>query len=414
MIPRQWRGLLLIKIMKFNYQGRTKDGEIHTGQIEASSKEVAVSLLQKHELYVTFLEEAMPPIYAKKIKFFDNVSQKDIVLFSRQLSIMFSSKVPLVESLRVLSTQTQNSELREKIIEISEELEGGTTLSQSLARYPKIFSSFYVAMIKSGEISGKLAEVLNYLADHLEREYHLAAKTKGALIYPALIVVVVIAVLALMVFFVIPQLATIFEASSEPLPFLTRIVISGAAVLRRAGFVIILLLILSVFFVLRYYRSKNGKRFFDRLFLKLPLIGPLLQMIYITRFAENFSTLISGGLPVSQCLETVGDIMGNTSYQEVVLRARDEVRKGVPISTVLSSAPEIFPPMFVQMALVGEKTGTLDTTLMNIVDFYQKEIDMSISNVLNVLEPLLIVILGVVVGGIMLSILMPLYRIISL
>ena len=400
--------------MKFNYQGRTKKGEIHAGQIEASSKEGAISLLQKNGLYVTFLEEAKSPLYAKRLRIFEVISQKDVVLFSRQLSIMFKSKVPLVESLRVLSSQTTNPDFREKIVEISEEVEGGTPLSRALARYPKVFSSFYVAMVKSGEISGKLSEVLGYLADHLEREYHLAAKTKGALVYPSLIVFVVIMVLVLMVFFVIPQLAAVFEAGNEALPFMTRVVITSANFLRSFGWIMILGLILVLFSGFRYYQSDKGKKFFDKLFLELPMIGSLLKMINLARFAENFSTLISGGLPISQCLETVGDIIDNTAYKEIIFQTRDEVRRGVPISSVLSRAPQIFPPVFIQMVLVGEKTGTLDTTLMNLVDFYQKEIDRAIDNVLNVLEPVLILILGVVVAGVMLSILMPLYKMIAI
>ena len=400
--------------MKLNYQARTKKGEIHTGQVEASSKEAAILLLQKHGLYVTFLEEVVSPLYAKRVKFFERISQKDIVLFSRQLSIMFKSKVPLVESLKVLSIQTQNSDLREKILKISEEVEGGTSLSRALSLYPKIFSSFYVAMIKSGEVSGKLSEVLSYLADHLEKEYHLLAKTRGALIYPCLILFVALLVLVLMVFFVIPQLTIVLEASAQSLPVITKFVIAFAVFSRKWGLLIIAGLISLIFFLFRYYFTEKGKKFFDRTFLQLPMIGFLLKMIYLNRLAENLSTLISGGLPIAQSLETVGDIIGNTSYKEVIFEARDRVRKGESISAILTQAPELFSPVFIQMVIVGEKTGTLDTTLMNLVDFYQKEIDITIDNVLSVLEPVLIIFLGFIVAGLMLSILMPLYKMIAI
>jgi type IV pilus assembly protein PilC len=400
--------------MKFNYQARTKGGEIHAGQIEASSKEAAITLLQKHGLYVTFLEEAVPPIYAKRVKIFEKVSQKDLVLFSRQLAIMFKSKVPLVESLRVLSIQTKNPDLKEKILKLSEEVEGGTSFSKALARYPKVFSSFYIAMVKSGEVSGKLSEVLNYLADHLEREYHLTAKTKGALIYPSLIVFVVLLVLVLMIFFVIPHLAEVLIGSGQELPTLTKFIITGAAFFRKWGWLIILIIAFLIFACFKYYLTKEGKKFFDKFFLRLPMIGPLLKTVYLARFAENLSTLVSGGLPIAQALETVGNIIANTSYKEVILQARDRVRRGEPISSILTQSPELFPPVFIQMVLVGERTGTLDTTLMNIVDFYQKEIDRTIDNVLSILEPVLIVILGVIVAGLMLSILMPLYKMIAI
>ncbi|PIV10058.1 MAG: hypothetical protein COS49_02575, partial [Candidatus Portnoybacteria bacterium CG03_land_8_20_14_0_80_41_10] len=320
--------------MKYNYQARTTKGEIQSGIVEASSREAAISLLRKYGLYVTILEEvAAPPLYAKKIKIFERVSRSDIVLFSRQLSIMFKSKVPLVEALGVLSAQTQNPELKEKILELSEDVEGGTSFSGALSRHPQIFSSFYVAMVKAGEVSGTLSESLEYLAEHLEREYHLTAKMRGALMYPSLIIFVVFLVLALMIFFVIPHLSEVLIGTDQELPTVTKIVIGLAAFLRNWGWVIVLGIVALILAGFRYYRTKKGKKFFDRIFLKLPIIGPFLKMLYITRFAENLSTLISGGLPIASALQTVGEIVGNTRYKEVIFDARDKVRKGEPISS---------------------------------------------------------------------------------
>ena len=400
--------------MKYNYQARTKKGEIQSGIVEASSQEAAITLLRKYGLYVTILEEvAAPPLYAKKIKIFERVSKSDIVLFSRQLSIMFKSKVPLVEALGVLSVQTQNLELKEKILELSEEVEGGTSFSGALSRHPQIFSSFYIAMVKAGEVSGTLSESLEYLAEHLEREYHLTAKMRGALMYPSLIIFIVFLVLALMIFFVIPHLSEVLIGTGQELPAVTKAVVGLAAFLRSWGWLIILGIVALILAGFRYYRTERGKKFFDKIFLKLPIIGPFLKMLYIARFAENLSTLISGGLPIASALQTVGEIVGNTRYKEVIFDARDRVRKGEPISSVLARAPEVFTPVFIQMTLVGEKTGTLDSTLMNIVNFYKKEIDRTIDNLLSILEPALIVILGVIVAGLMLAILVPLYQMIS-
>ena len=400
--------------MKYNYQARTKKGEVQTGIIEASSREAATTLLRKHGMYVTILEEvAASPLYAKKIKIFERVSRSDIVLFSRQLSIMFKSKVPLVEALGVLSVQTRNSELKEKILELSEEVEGGTSFSGAISRHPQIFSSFYVAMVKAGEVSGTLSESLEYLAEHLEREYHLIAKMRGALMYPFLIIFVVFLVLALMIFFVIPNLSEVLIGTGQELPAVTKAVIGLAAFLRNWGWVIVLGIIVLILAGFRYYQTKKGKKFFDKIFLKLPVIGPFLKMLYVARFAENLSTLISGGLPIASALQTVGEIVGNTRYKEVIFDTRDKVRKGEPISSVLARAPEVFPPVFIQMTLVGEKTGTLDSTLMNIVNFYKKEIDRTIDNLLSILEPALIVILGVIVAGLMLAILVPLYQMVA-
>jgi type IV pilus assembly protein PilC len=400
--------------MKFNYQARTKKGDVHTGFVEASSKESAVTILRERGLYVTFLEEAIPPVYARRIEFFGRITKKDIVLFSRQLSIMFRCKVPLIESLRVLSLQTKNVDFKEKLLRISEEVEGGTAFSQALARYPKIFSFFYVAMVKSGEASGKLSEVLNYLADHLEREYHLTAKAKGALIYPCLVVLVALLVLTLLIFFVLPNLIEVLEASGQSFPTSTKIVIALADFFRSWGWLIFSLIILLILFSFKYRSTESGRNFFDRIFLKIPILGLFLQMIYLSRFAENLSTLISSGLPIVQALEIVGDIIGNVSYKEVIIRTREGVKKGEMISSILSRVPELFSPIFIQMVLIGEKTGTLDTTLMYIVDFYQKEVDRTIDNILGILEPALIVFLGFVVAGIMLSILMPIYQTMAL
>ena len=400
--------------MKFDYQGRTQEGEVRAGQVEASSKEAAIVLLQKHGLYVTFLEESASPFYAKKIKILGKISSKDLVVFSRQLSIMFRSKIPLVESLKTLSVQTSNAELKEKILEISEEVEAGTSFSNALARFPEIFSTFFVAMIKAGEVSGKLSETLDYLAGHLEREYYLNSKIKGAMIYPALILLVVFVVLLIMNYFVIPQMAGILTSGEGELPAVTKVVIEGSAFMRKWGWVPILIFVFLIFLSVRYYLSEKGRKFFDKYFLKIPLIGPFIKLSCLTRFAENLSTLIVGGLPISQALEVVANIVDNNSYKEVILKTKSKVGAGESISSVLVQSPELFEPIFIQMVLVGEKTGTLERTLMDLVAFYQREIDNSINNIISILEPALIVFLGVVVGGLILAILMPLYSMMSI
>jgi len=397
--------------MKYNYQARTKTGESQSGVVEASSKEAAISLLRKYGLYVTVLEEvAVPPLYAKRVKLFERISRSDIVLFSRQLAIMFKSKIPLVEALRTLAAQTRNPDLKERILDLSEEVEGGTAFSAALSRHPEIFSAFYIAMVKSGEVSGTLSQALEYLADHLEREYHLTSKVRGAMLYPTLILFVVLLVLALMIFFVIPHLGEVLAGTGQELPFITQLVINSATFLRNWGWTFVLGIILLIFAGFRYRRTKKGKEFFDRTSLAIPVLGPFFKMVNLSRFAENLSTLIAGGLPIAEALQTVGEIVGNVHYQEVIFETRDRVRKGEPISAVLAEAQEIFPPIFTQMVLVGERTGTLDTTLMNIVNFYKGEIDRTIDNLLSVLEPVLIIILGVIVAGLMLAILVPLYR----
>ena len=397
--------------MKFNYQARTKTGEIQSGVIEASSKEVAVSILQKYGLYVTILEESEEaPFYAKRIKFFERVSRKDLVLFFRQLSIMFAAKVPLVEALKTLASQTKNLNFQEKILKIYNEVEGGTSLSTALSRYPQIFSPFYIAMVRSGEASGKLSETLSYLADHLEREYHLISRLRGAMVYPALVFFVVLIVLGLMIFFVIPQLSAVLEKNQQELPAITKMLMSLADFLRKWGLTFVLILSIFIIALWKYHQTKAGKEFFDKNSLELPLIGHFLKLVYLSRFAENLSTLISSGLPIAQCLEISGEIVGNTVYQKIIFQTLDEVKRGEPISSVLDRFPEAFPPVFTQVTHIGEITGTLDKTLMYLVNFYQKEAERAVENFLAILEPLLIVFLGVVVGGLIAAFLIPIYQ----
>jgi len=400
--------------MKFNYQARTKEGEIRIGTIEASSKEGALSLLQGHGFYVTYLEESRVPFYAKRLELFRGVSQRDIVLFSRQLSMMFGSEVPLAEALRVLSGQTRNFVLREKVFDLSKEIEGGSSFSKALTKYPETFSTFYTSMVKAGEASGKLSASLLYLADHLEREYELASKTKGALIYPSLVLLLVFFIMFLMVYTVIPQLSMVIKESAVEIPVVTQRVIAVSDFLKQNTLVLFSIIVVFLFITYQYYKTEKGKDFFNRIFLKTPILGSLLRTIYLARFAESLSTLISGGLMIAKALELSGDIVSSSVYKKAILVIRDEVRKGTPISSVLSLSPDVFPPVFVQMVLVGEKTGSLDTSLMNIANFYQKEVERGTANLLAILEPVLIMTLGMVVGGMMLAILMPLYQIIGL
>ncbi|XOB40288.1 MAG: type II secretion system F family protein [Candidatus Nealsonbacteria bacterium] len=400
--------------MKFNYQVRTKEGEIQTGIVEASSKDAALSLLQKHGFYVTYLEKAKLPFYARGLELFRGITVRDIVLFSRQLAMMFTAKVSLVEALRVLASQIKNLEFQAKILNLSEEVEGGTAFSKALSLHPKIFSVLYISIIKAGEVSGKLSESLNYLADHLEREYHLSSKTKGILIYPSFIVLLVVLVFTLMIYTVIPQLKLVLEESGVDIPIITRYVIAASEFLRVYGFIFILGFFISLFLLFRYYKTERGKDFLDKIFIRLPILGTILKTIYLSRFAENLSTLISGGLMITQALDLCANLIGSSVYKKAVLSTMEEVRKGVPISSSLALFPDIFSPVFVQMTLVGEKTGSLDTSLMQIATFYQVEVERGITNILSILEPVLIITLGIMVGGLMFSILMPLYQMMSI
>ena len=322
---------------------------------------------------------------------------------------MFGANVSLVEALRTLASQMRNPVFKEKIIKISEDIEAGSALSAAFSKYPKIFSSFYIAMVRAGEAAGKLSDSLNYLAEHMQKEYELKARIKGAMIYPSLIVFVAVSVVIFMVFFVVPMFKEIFASSEQELPFITKAVIAFSDFVKKWGLILLLATVFLIAASVRYLKSKEGKKKMDEFMLKAPVLGSFLKMVYLTRFAENLSTLISGGLPIARALEITADIVGNSVYKKTILEARDGVRKGEPISLTLSNSPEIFTPVFIQMTLVGERTGSLEKTLLNVVNFYQKEVDRTVENLISVLEPALIVFLAVIVGGIILSVLLPLY-----
>jgi len=396
--------------MKFVYQARTEEGRSRSGTVEAATPEAAVALLQRYGLYVTSLKKEKVPFW-KKFLVFQEIKRKELVLFFRQLAVMFQSGVPPVEAFHTLANQIKKPSFKEKISQIAEEIESGTPFSQALTLYPNIFSTFVVNMIKSGEKVGRLPETLNYLADYLEREYHFRSRIIGALTYPALVVIVFILILIGMIFFVMPQLIDILQSVAEELPPITKVTIAVTEFLRSYGIIILGGIVLIAIFLYSYYKTEKGKKFFDRLFLKVPVLKTLLKKIYLARLGENLSTLIAGGLPIIEALEITADVIGNSVYREVILKTKDEVKKGEPISYVFQQHPEVISPFFTQLTIVGEKTGKLDSILKNIVEFYQKEVERDLEAFLSILEPLIIIMLGVLVGGLVASILLPMYQI---
>jgi type IV pilus assembly protein PilC len=398
--------------MQFNYQARTKQGEIKVGVVEATSREVALDLLEKYGLFVTVLEEATTvPIYQRKIKLFNRIPQVEVVNFTRQAAILFKARIPIVEIFYTLGRQTKNQLFKEKIMDIAEAVEGGTSLSAALARHPKIFNQFFISIVKSGEVSGELPEILDYLADHLERDHDFNSTIRGAMIYPALVLLVIFVVMAMMFLYVIPNLGKIItEMGAEP-PLATRIVLSMSNFFRSWGLLLTIIFILFIIGIFRFYKSERGKKIFDKAFLRFPIIGGFIQKVALTRLAENLATLISGGVPITQSLEVTADIVGNDVFKTIILEARDGVKKGETISSILEKYPEFVPPLFSQMTLVGERAGQISPALKSICSFYQKDVDRTLENFVSFLEPVMIIFLGLVVGGLMVAVLMPIYQI---
>ncbi len=394
--------------MQFNYQARTKNGLIQVGVVEVASRKDAVSLLQKEGLFVTHIEEITPrPFYLKQLDLLNKAGRKDIMMFCRELALMLKSGVGLVESLKALADQTTKSVFREQILEVSADVEGGVYFSEALARYPKVFSNFFINIIKAGEASGKLSESLSYLALHLEREYNLVNKIKSGMTYPAFILVAFLGIGALGIFMVLPSFKETLSSLEVELPVLTQMVLGFGDWVRRWWWLCIIIVVVAVILISRYFKTQEGKEIIGKIALRIPLLGKTIRKVYLTRFTENLSTLILAGLPITQALDIVSGATGNKTYQKIILETQDGVRRGETMSAVLEKHPKDIPGLVTQMIKVGERTGRLDESLMNVANFYESEVNRNIDALVDIIEPLLIVILGGLVALLMVSIIVP-------
>ena len=397
----------------FNYQARTKKGNIQTGRVEASSSQSASEILQRNNLIVVALEPVSEaPIYARKIALFERVGKKDVVILSRQLATLVQAEVPLVTALRTVASQTQNNALKTILAAISADVDGGTSFSVAIGRHPKVFSAFYAHMVRAGEATGKLSTVLDYLAEHEERQYHIVSKIRGAMVYPIIVFVAFFVVALLMLVFVVPQLTTILESAGQTLPLLTRIIIGTSDFVSEFWYIVILGVVGLPIFFWRYIKTESGQRLWDIVQLRLPIIGGVYKKIYLFRFADSLSSLVQGGVPIAEALGITSDIVGNREYQKVIMDAQAHVRRGETIGAAFRLYPEI-PPLVTQMITIGEQTGKLDSILKNVGAFYQKEVDTTLDNVTSLLEPVLLLFLGIGVGILVLGVLMPIYNLTS-
>ncbi len=396
--------------MKYIYQARSKEGKLETGTVEASSKEAAALLLQKYNIFATSIKEQSPRLFKyENIGFLNRISKKDLAIFSRQLAVMLQSRVPVTQSLKSLAAQTKNPVFKQKILKISQLVEEGNSLSESFSTYPEVFNVFYVSLMKTGEASGKISDALSYLSDHLEREYDIRAQIKGAMIYPMFVIWVLLAVILIVMFFVMPRLVDLLEQTTKDPPLFTALMIGFYGFLSHYGWIIVVAFFFLVLFLAYYFTTKEGKKNFDKLILRIPLISGFFKKIYLVRFAENVSTLISAGLSINNALKITKDTVENFVYKQILAETEERVSEGEKISHVLVKYPKLVPPFVVQMVQVGEETGKLDKNLMEIVNFYQKEIGRTVANFTALLEPVLIIFLGAIVAVLAISIIEPLY-----
>lgn len=397
----------------FEYRARTPEGELRTGLVTASSQEAALDALQQNKLTIVAIREAASQSFLERsVAFGSGVKQKDIVVFSRQISTLFEARIPMAETLKTLMSEAEKPALRRIIAQILDDVAGGMILSQALAKHPAGFSSFYVQMVRSGEESGKLQEVFTYLADYMERSYYLAAKAKNSMIYPAFVLIAFTGVLVVMLTVVFPRLISIFEETGQAVPFYTSAIIYVSLALRRWGLLLLLMITAGAVVLWRWGLTAPGKLFFHRLQVSAPIVGGLYRRLYMARLTDTLQTLIAGGIPIIRALTISGDVVGNVVYQRAVARAIESVKGGSTISAAFEQTPEI-PRLVTQMIRIGETSGRLDFILGSISKFYRREVDTALENIVALIEPALIIFLGVGIGVLVASVLVPLYNLVG-
>ena len=395
----------------YKWEGKAAKGVIKKGEMEASNEAAIRTQLRQQNITPTKIslkgkEFKMPLLFMKKVK------QRSISIFTRQLATMIDAGLPLVQSLEILASQ-QDDKLFQKIIrEIREDVEGGSTFAGALKKHPATFNELYTNLVVAGEEGGILDTILTRLANYIEKAEALKKKVKSALIYPSTIVGVAVIVVIILMVFVIPVFETMFKSAGQNLPLPTLITLTISKLIQKYVVIIIPGFILCFYLFKKYYQTEKGKTVMDTLLLKSPVFGPLFQKIAVARFSRTLGTLVSSGVPILDGLNIVSKASGNKRIEIAILNARASIREGETISEPLGRSG-LFPPMVIQMISVGESTGALDSMLSKIGDFYEDEVDVAVGNLTSMLEPLLMVFLGVVIGGVVISMYLPIFQMAS-
>jgi type IV pilus assembly protein PilC len=378
--------------------------------IEAVNRELAISGLQRRGLIVTSVKSEEEAKKWFQITIFEKVPMKEIVILSRQMSTLFEAQVSALKAFSLLSGNTENKLLSRKMNQIVSDLQAGSSIAAALAKHPDIFSDFYVNMVKAGEESGKLTQVFSFLADYLDRQYALTSKTKHALVYPAFVISIFIIVMVLMFTVVVPKLSAIIIESGQEIPFYTKIVLWVSNFLVNYGiFFLIFVLIFAGYFI-HLARTKKGKKLLDDAKLGIPILGNLFKKVYLARISDNMDTMLSAGIPIVRSIEITANVVGNKKYQAIMFEAMEAVKAGKSFSQSLEVHPEI-PKIMPQIIRVGEETGSMGQILKMLAKFYKREVDEAVDTLVGLIEPFMIISLGIGVGLLLVSGLVPIYNI---
>jgi len=410
--------------MLFDYKAIDKEGQTKEGVVDAPGIEIAISSLQSRNLIISSIKPQKEESIIRRIPLFNRVSNKDIVIVSRQMATLFEAQVSALRIFKLLGAQVESAVLRKVFGVVADDIEEGSSISQALEKHPAAFSTFYVNMVRSGEESGRLDQTFSYLADYLDRSYEVTSKAKHALIYPALskakhaliypafVVITFVGVMVLMFTVIIPKIAPILEESGQELPFYTKIVLGFSGFFIDYGIFLFIGLVVAAFLFKRFIDTKQGKIAFDQFKLKVPYVGDLFKKLYLSRIADNMNTMVLSGISMVKAIETTSAVVGNDIYKDILDKSLEAVKGGVSLSSAFAQFPEI-PSIMTQMIKVGEETGELGNILKTLAKFYQREVVAAVDTLVDLIEPVMVVALGLGVGILLASVLMPIYNLAS-
>ena len=396
--------------MLFKYKSIDAEGANKEGEIDAPNRDMAISGLQRRGLVVISIQEQSENKSLLTMSFFERVSTKDVVILSRQIATLFEAQVSALKAFTMLSTNTENKLLGKKLTQVGDDLQAGVSISGALSRHPDVFSDFYINMVKVGEETGKLNETFLHLAEYLDRQYSLTSKTRNALIYPIFVICTFFVVMGLMFVVVIPKLSEIILDSGQDVPIYTKIVIGLSNFFISYGFFVIIFLVFLGVWIWRLSTTEKGKAYLDTMRLSIPAIGNLYKKLFLSRITDNMNTMLSSGVPIVRAIDITTEVVGSRVYQDILKEVADGVKSGLALSAAFEKYPDKIPAIMVQMVQVGEETGSLGSILKTLTDFYRREVDDAVDTLVGLIEPIMIVVLGLGVGILLVSVLMPIYN----
>lgn len=398
--------------MKFFYIAVGNDGKKIKGFVEATETSKAAEYLRERHLTPIRIEQQKGHTHTLHFQIFKRVGNKDIALFTRQVSTMLTSGLTLTQSLEIIRNQVRKQSVAAVVDSLITSIEEGRSFSDSLAQYPDIFSPIYISLVRAGESAGLLDRIMLRLADSLEKRDKINAKVRGALVYPAIVLTLMVVVAVIMLIFVIPQLSGLYESMELQMPLPTQIIIGISEILTQYILIFIISILATLFYFNKWRKSESGKKFIDSFILNIPLFGKLIHYSILTEFARTFGLLISTGSLVIDSLQKSADVLGNTVYKNAVLKLAENVEKGVSIGDALNANP-LFPPILIEMVKVGEQTGKLDESLMRVSEYFEQEDEQIVHTLTTSLEPFIMIVLASGVGFLIISVVTPIYNLLS-